>query len=205
MSNETRNHVSPMSQVSTQYLTRIAVLTALASILFLFEIPVVAFYKLDLSNLPVLLGAFSMGPAAGTVILLLKSLIGMTHSSSMYVGELADFLMGAALILPAALIYRKNKTRRNALIGMLVGTLLMIIVGVLVNWQIMIPFYMQAFGMSIDKVVGMATKTLPFVQTEWQLLLFVTAPFNLLKGAVLSLLTYLLYKRLSPLLHVRVR
>ena len=129
----------------------------------------------------------------------------MTHSSSMYVGELADFLMGAALVLPAALIYRKNKTRRNALIGMLVGTLLMIIVGVLVNWQIMIPFYMQAFGMSIDKVVGMATKTLPFVQTEWQLLLFVTAPFNLLKGAVLSLLTYLLYKRLSPLLHVRVR
>ena len=72
--------------LSVQYLTRIAVLTALASILFLIEIPVVAFYKLDLSNLPVLLGAFSMGPVPGLIILLLKSLIGMLHSSSMYVG-----------------------------------------------------------------------------------------------------------------------
>ena len=119
--------------LSVQYLTRIAVLTALASILFLIEIPVVAFYKLDLSNLPVLLGAFSMGPLAGIIILALKSLIGMLHSTSMYVGELADFIMGAAFVLPAALMYRQNKTRKTALAGMLVGTLTMIVVAVLVN------------------------------------------------------------------------
>ena len=100
--------------LSTQYLTRIAVLTALASILFMIEIPIVAFYKLDLSNLPVLLGAFSMGPWAGLAILLLKSVIGMLHSTSMYVGELADFIMGAAMVLPAALIYKANKTRKGA-------------------------------------------------------------------------------------------
>ena len=152
--------------LSVQYLTRIAVLTALASILFLIEIPVVAFYKLDLSNLPVLLGAFSMGPVPGLIILLLKSLIGMLHSSSMYVGEMSDFIMGAAFVLPAALIYRRHKTRNTALIGM-------------------------------------ATKAVPFVDTEWKLLLCVTAPFNLLKGVVLSSLTLVLYKHLSPLLHVR--
>ncbi|MBQ2701038.1 MAG: ECF transporter S component [Clostridia bacterium] len=189
--------------LSAQYLTRIAVLTALASILFMIEIPVVAFYKLDLSNLPVLLGAFSMGPLPGAIILLLKSFIGMLHSSSMYVGELADFIMGAAYVLPAALLYRRKKNRKNALIGMLIGTVAMIVVSVLVNWKIMIPFYMNAFGMPMEAVIGMATKVLPFVDTEWELLLFVTAPFNLLKGIVLSLLTYVLYKRLSPLLHVK--
>ena len=189
--------------LSVQYLTRIAVLTALASILFLIEIPVVAFYKLDLSNLPVLLGAFSMGPVPGLIILLLKSLIGMLHSSSMYVGELADFIMGAAFVLPAALIYRRHKTRNTALIGMAVGTVVMIVVAVLVNWKIMIPFYMTAYGLPMEAVVGMATKAVPFVDTEWKLLLCVTAPFNLLKGVVLSSLTFVLYKHLSPLLHVR--
>ena len=188
--------------LSVQYLTRIAVLTALASILFLIEIPVVAFYKLDLSNLPVLLGAFSMGPVPGLIILLLKSLIGMLHSSSMYVGEMADFIMGAAFVLPAALIYRRHKTRNTALIGMAVGTVVMIVVAVLVNWKIMIPFYMTAYGMPMEAVVGMATKAVPFVDTEWKLLLCVTAPFNLLKGVVLSSLTLVLYKHLSPLLHV---
>ena len=189
--------------LSVQYLTRIAVLTALASILFLIEIPVVAFYKLDLSNLPVLLGAFSMGPVPGLIILLLKSLIGMLHSSSMYVGEMADFIMGAAFVLPAALIYRRHKTRNTALIGMAVGTVVMIVVAVLVNWKIMIPFYMTVYGMPMEAVVGMATKAVPFVDTEWKLLLCVTAPFNLLKGVVLSALTFVLYKHLSPLLHVR--
>ena len=191
--------------LSVQYLTRIAVLTALASILFLIEIPVVAFYKLDLSNLPVLLGALSMGPLAGILILALTSLIGMLHSPSMYVGELADFIMGAAFVLPAALMYRQNKTRKTALAGMLVGTVTMIVVAVLVNWKMMIPFYMNAYGMPMEAVVGMATKVLPFVDTEWKLLLCITAPFNLLKGVVLSALTYVLYKHLSPLLHVKAR
>lgn len=191
--------------MSVQKLTRIAILTALASILFLIEIPIVAFYKLDLSNLPVLLGAFAMGPVAGLIILGLKSFIGMMHSTSMYVGELADFIMGAAMVLPAAWIYSRKKCRKTALIGMSVGTLAMIVVAVLCNWLIMIPFYMNAYGMPMEAVIGMATAVLPFVDTQIELLLFVTAPFNLLKGVVLSALTYVLYKHLSPLLHGRTR
>ncbi|MDD6050696.1 MAG: ECF transporter S component [Clostridiales bacterium] len=189
--------------LSVQYMTRIAILGALSAILFMIEIPVIAFYKLDVSTLPALLGAFSMGPWAGLAILLIKDLFGLLHSSTMYVGELADFIMGAAFILPAALIYRHHKSRKSALVGMLVGTLAMIVVSVIVNWKIMIPFFMSAFHMPMDAIIGMAQKTLPFVNTEWKVLLFVTAPFNLLKGAVLSALTFLLYKRLSPLLHVR--
>lgn len=189
--------------LSVQYMTRIAILGALSAILFMIEIPVIAFYKLDVSTLPALLGAFSMGPWAGLAILLIKDLFGLLHSGTMYVGELADFIMGAAFILPAAMIYRRQKSRKNALIGMLVGTLAMIVVSVIVNWKIMIPFFMSAFHMPMEAIIGMAQKTLPFVNTEWKVLLFVTAPFNLLKGVVLSALTFLLYKRLSPLLHVR--
>lgn len=191
------------SNLSVQYMTRIAILGALSAVLFPLEIPIVAFYKLDFSTLPALLGAFSMGPLPGLAILLIKDLSRLAYSSSMYVGELADFIMSAAFILPASLIYRKHKTRKTALVGMAVGTLGMIVVSVLVNWKMMIPFYMTAFHMDMEAIIGMAQKALPFVDTEWKVLLYVTAPFNLLKGFVLSLLTFVLYKRLSPMLHVR--
>ena len=191
------------STLSVQYMTRIAILGALSAILFMIEIPVVAFYKLDVSTLPALLGAFSMGPWAGLAILAIKDVFGLLHSGTMYVGELADFIMGAAFILPAALIYRHKKSRKTALLGVITGTVAMTIVGVLVNWLIMIPFYMTAFGMPMESIIGMAQSAMPFVDTEWELLMYVTAPFNLLKGVVLSALTFLLYKRLSPLLHVR--
>lgn len=188
---------------STPYLTRMAILVAVASILFMIEIPVVAFYKLDLSNLPVLLGAFSMGTVPGVIILALKSLIGLTHSSSAGVGELADFLMGAALVVPASLIYHRSKTRKTALIGMAVGTVCMVIAGVLANKFIMLPFYMGAYHMDMEGILRFAN--VAHVDSEWKLLLLITGPFNLLKGVVLSVVTGLIYKPLSPLLHARIK
>ena len=191
------------ARFSVGVMTRIAILTAIASILFLIEIPVVAFYKLDLSNIPVLLGTFSMGAVPGLIILFLKSAIGLLHSSSAGVGELADFIMGAALILPAALIYHRNKTRKSAIIGMLIGTLCTAIAGVLVNKFIMLPFYMGAFHMDMDGIIKAAG--VAGVDSEWKLLLLVTGPFNLLKGVVLSIVTALIYKPLSPILHGKMR
>ncbi len=184
---------------STFNLTRMALLAAMASVLFLLEIPVVAFYKLDLSNLPVLLGAFSMGTLPGMIILGVKALIGVMHSSSSGIGELADFLMGAAMVIPAGLIYHRSKTRKNAILGMAVGTVCMIAVSVLANKYIMLPFYMGAFHMDMQGILDFAG--VAGVDSEWKLLLLITAPFNLLKGAVLSLATGLIYKPLSPLLH----
>ena len=196
-----------MSNTKTRFsvgvMTRIAILTAIASILFLIEIPVVAFYRLDLSNIPVLLGTFSMGAVPGLIILFLKSAIGLLHSNSAGVGELADFIMGAALILPAAFVYHRNKTRKNAIIGMIIGTLCTAIVGVLVNKFIMIPFYMGAFHMDMQGILDFAKVT--GVDTEWKLLLLITAPFNLLKGTVLCVITGLIYKPLSPILHEKIR
>lgn len=186
---------------STANLTRMAILTAIASILFLIEIPVVAFYKLDLSNIPVLLGAFSMGTLPGVIILALKSLIGLLHSSSAGVGELADFIMGAALIIPASLIYQHRKTKRTAMIGLAAGTVCMIVTSILVNKWIMLPFYMGAFHMDMDSIIKYAN--VAAVDSEWKLLLLVTGPFNLLKGIVLSTVTGIIYKPLSPLLKGR--
>ena len=189
------------SLFTVQNMTRIAMLTAAASVLFLLDLPVIAFYKIDLSNVPVLLGAFSMGTVPGILILGLKALIGLLHSTSAGVGELADLLMGAALVIPASLIYHRNKTRKNALLGMGIGTLCMVVVSVLVNKWIMLPFYMGAFHMDMDGILAYAK--VGGVDSETKLLLLVTAPFNLLKGAVLSVVTGLIYKPLSPLLHGR--
>ena len=191
------------SRFSVATMTRIAILAAAASILFLIEIPIVAFYKLDLSNIPVLLGAFSMGPVPGVIILALKSAIGLLHSSSAGVGELADFVMGVALIIPASVIYHRKKSRKNAIIGMAIGTVCMVIVGVLMNKWVMLPFYMGAFHMDMDGIIKAAG--VAGVDSEWKLLLLVTGPFNLLKGVVLSIVTALIYKPLSPILHGKMR
>jgi len=191
------------SRFSVGVMTRVAILAAAASILFLIEIPIVAFYKLDLSNIPVLLGAFSMGPVPGLVILAIKSAVGLLHSSSAGVGELADFVMGAALIVPAAVIYHRKKNRKNAIIGMAVGTVCMVVAGVLMNKWVMLPFYMGAFHMDMDGIIKAAG--VAGIDSEWKLLLLITGPFNLLKGVVLSIVTALIYKPLSPILHAKIK
>jgi riboflavin transporter FmnP len=153
--------------------------------------------------LPVLLGTFAMGPLEGTMILLLKCLIGWAHSTTMGIGKLAEFLMGVMMILPAGLIYRASNTRKTALIGMAVGTVCMVFGSILVNKWILLPFYMNAFHMDMRKILGMITVS--GIDSETKLLLLITGPFNLIKGAVLSVMTGLIYKPLSPLLHQRIR
>lgn len=191
---------------STFNLTRMAVLSALASVLYLtLEIPVIPpMYKLDFSNVPVLLGTFAMGPVPGLIILLLKNVIHVLIKglgSTMGIGNLADVVTTAAFLVPAALIYRREKTRGNALKGMAAGALCQTVSAVLVNWLVMIPFYRNAFNMPMEAIVGLATKVLPFVDTEAEFYFLACAPFNLLKAALISLITFLIYKPLSPLLH----
>ena len=191
--------------LTTRELATIAILAAIASVLFMIEVPVVLFYKLDFSHLPGLLGAFAMGPIPGMLILLIKSLLGLLHSTSQGVGELADFLMGAAMLLPAALIYRHNKSSNSAIIGMAVGTVTATLVAVLANMYIMIPFYGVAFGMPIEAIVSMGASVVPAVDTAWKFVFLITAPFNLLKWIIISVLAGLMYKPLSPILHGRKR
>ena len=182
------------TQVSSQrfsvgMLTRIAVLAAAGVGLSLLDFPIFAgapFYKLDASGLAVMLAGFSMGFPAGFLTLLIKDLIGLlVHPGGGWVGQLADFIALFAFMTPAVLVYFRKKNRTTALIGMAVGTLLMTVAAVLANLYILFP----AFG-----IKNGGSYILPF-----------TVPFNLIKGAALTVITGLIYKPLSPLLHAKIR
>ena len=194
------------TKLPVQYMTRIAILAALSAVLFLvLEIPIFGnIYKLDFSNLPVLLAAFSMGPVPALITLAIKDVIHLIikgMGTSVGIGDLADFIMTAAFVLPAALIYGRNKSRRSALIGMVCGTIAMAAVALLVNGLMLFPFYMSAYHMDLAAIAGaLGASADAGLMT---LLLTTTLPFNLLKGVVLCLLTYLIYKPLSPVLHVK--
>ena len=187
---------------NTKKIARIGVLAAVAGILFLIPgIPMFQdIYKLDFSTLPALLGAFSMGPLAGVMIVLIKDIIGCITSNSMYVGELADFLVSSALVVTASLWYQRNRTFKGALIGMSMGIVLMTIVGALANYYILIPFYVHVKGFPVEALIGMMAALVPAIDNLWEVILFITIPFNIVKGLVLCGITAVLYKRLSPLL-----
>ena len=182
-------------------LTRCGLLSAMAVILFYIEIPVVAFYKLDLSTLPAILAGFAMGPWQGFAVIIIKNLVHMLGTSTAGVGELADILMSCAFVIPASLIYRRQKSRKGALKSMLLGSAAMVIVSVLVNYFILIPAYQVLMNLPLEAIIGMGQAVFGFIDNTVKLVIFITAPFNILKAAVLSVVTYLLYKRVSPLLH----
>lgn len=190
---------SPGKRLS--FISRVAVLGAVSAILYYFEVPVIPpIYKLDLSAVPALIAGFAMGPGAALGVMGVKDLIGLLHSSSMGVGELADFLMSGSMAVVASLIYRQRHTIRGALLGLGAGTLAITVVGALANYFIMIPFYVQVMNMPLDVILSLIAKTVPSVDSLMDMILMAVAPFNLLKGVVLSVVTLLLYKRISPML-----
>lgn len=191
---------------TTKNLVLMAVFSALATALHIFDFPIpfIApdFLKIDLSEIPVLIGSFIMGPAAGIVMeavkILLKLLIKGT--STAYVGDLANFCIGCCLVIPASIIYKHKKTKKNALLGMTVGTLVMTIAGVLLNYYIMIPFYVKAFGMPLDVIIGAGAAINPHISSKLTFVLISVAPFNMVKGVIDGLITALIYKRISILI-----
>lgn len=191
------------SILTTRELTSIALLAAVAAVLFIIPgvpiFPMIPFYKLDFSNLPVLLGTFAFGPVRGTLILLIKSTLGLLSTTSGGVGELADFIMGFAMIIPAGLIYKQRKSRYSALIGMLVGTVCAVIASMLSNYYILLPF----FGLTEEMAISMGSKLFPFIDSTWSFVIFVTGAFNLIKFVVISIAGFFIYKPLSPILHGR--
>ena len=138
---------------------------------------------------------------SGVAVVVIKNLVHMLGTSTACVGELADIIMSSCFIIPASLIYRRRKDRKSAVLSMAVGTVLMTIAGVLVNYFILIPAYQTLMNLPLEVIVGMGTKVWSYIDNTVKLVIFITAPFNILKGAVLSVVTYLLYKRVSPLLH----
>lgn len=194
--------VTTTKKLSVSKMTKIAMLSVLAFVIMQLElmIPIFpSFLKIDMSDLPALIGAFAMGPFAGVAIEAVKNILHLLQTSTGGVGELANFAIGSAIVIPSALIYAKNKSKKSAVTGLLVGTVFMAIVGALANYFVLIPFY-TAF-MPIDTIVELGTVVNPAINSVATLVLFGIVPFNLFKGLVLSALTLVLYKRISPVLH----
>lgn len=205
MSTNSQVSAIPVRQISrTHKLTVTAMLSAAAFVLQMLEFPlpflIPPFVKMDLSELPALLAAFSLGPSSGVAVCLIKNVIkAFVKTSSGGVGELCNFLLGAAFMVPAGLIYKHMKTRKGALLGALAGTVIMGLLSVPVNYFITYPIY-TAF-MPIDQIIGMYQHLIPSVNGLLACLVIFNLPFTLLKGLLDMGLAFLIYKPLSPFLH----
>ncbi len=180
-------------------------LGAVGAVLMLFEFPLPfiapSFYGLDLSEIPVLIGSFSMGPLAGAVIEAVKILVKLVlkPTSTGFVGEFSNVCIGCALVLPAGLIYKFKKTKKGAVIGMIVGTLCMTTVGAVLNAVVMLPFYSNF--MPLESIIEAGAAINPAISNVWTFVILAVAPFNLIKGALVSVVTALVYKRISVIIH----
>lgn len=188
----------------------IAMFSALGGVLMLLEIPLFfapGFYKMDLSELPVLMSAFYLGPVAGVMTELLKVIIKLLlkGTTTAFVGDFANFVVGCAFILPASIIYHHHKTRKTAIIGMVVGTLCLTVFGSAFNAFYLIPKFSVLFGLPLEQIVAMGTAVNSSITSVGTLVLFAVVPFNILKGVIDSLLTYLMYKRVEHLLFRETR
>lgn len=197
--------VSATTGTKIRTMAQIGMLSAIAAVLMLFEIPLPfapTFYEIDFSEVPVLIGCFAMGPTAGVAIEFIKILLNFALNGTVTagVGEFANFLIGCAFLLPAGMVYKYRRTRKGALSGMVLGTVFMTVAGCLLNAYLLLPAYAKAFGMPIDNLVQMGTSVNAGITSLSTFVLFAVAPFNLLKGAMVSVVVWLLYKKISPVL-----
>ena len=191
----------------THKLAVAGMLSAVAFVLMYIEFPIPAlipaFIKLDVSDLPELLAAFALGPVWGVVVTLLKNvLFAILHgTSSQYVGELCNFLLGSVFSFTAGLIYHKRKSRKSALLGAVAGAALMALVSVPINYFIVYPAYVVVYGMPMEAIVGMYQAINPAAGDLMTCLVLFNVPFTFCKGMLDVVLCFLIYKPLSPLLH----
>ncbi len=192
---------------NTKTMVKISVLGVISFILMFFEIPLPwlapTFMKIDISDLPALIGSFAIGPMAGVIIQLLKNVLNVLIEGSTTggVGELANFVVGSAFAYTAGFVYFKKKTFNRAVLGLVLGTIMMTIVITLANYFIMFPFYAKLFGMEIQTLVDMGAVINKNIVDLKSMMLIAVVPFNLLKGIILTAITLLIYKRVSPILH----
>ena len=191
--------------LSTRKVAMIGMFSAISAILMLFEFPMPfapGFYKLDFSELPVLIGTFAFGPVAGVMIEFCKIVLKLLFksTSTAFVGELANFTVGCSFIVPASIIYLFRKNKKNAIIGLGLGTLVCVVVGCLLNAFLLLPAYSKAFHMDIEALIAMGTAANKAIDSMLTFVLFATAPLNFLKCGAVSVITMLIYKPISRIL-----
>lgn len=191
----------------TRKLAMIGMFSAIATILHVLDFPIFfapGFYKMDFSELPILVGSFAFGPVAGVMMEFVKILLKLCvkGTSTAFIGDLANFVVGCSLILPASAVYSFKKTKKNAVVACIVGTLVMTVFGTAFNAIYLLPAFSVFFGMPMDTILAMGTEVNPLAR-EGSIVSFVVAcvaPMNLIKGTLVSVITLLIYKPLSPII-----
>ena len=194
------------STSKVRVLTGTAMLGAVAAVLMYLEFPIPimpSFVKLDVSELPALIASFAYGPVSGILVCLIKNLIKLPSTSTAAVGELFNFVMGALFVGVAGLIYKRNKTRKGAIVGALLGALVMAVVSVPYNYFIVYPAYVVMYHLPLDAIIGMYQAINPNVNGLLNCLLVFNLPFTFFKGMLDAVICFAIYKPLSPILHGR--
>lgn len=188
----------------TRKITAAAIFTALAVVLMYLEIPLPLmppFLKFDFSEVPVLVGSFALGPVYGIVIELLKNLIHLPVTGTMGIGEVSNFITGSIYVFTAGMVYQRLRSRKGAVIGMLVATLLLALVAAPFNYFVTLPLYGSVLNFSTEAIVGMSAKMNPAITSKESLIVLAFVPFNLFKGLVVALITFFIYKPISKLIN----
>ncbi len=189
-------------------LVLMAMLSAVAAILMYVEFPLTfvapSFYELDLSEVPVMIGSFMLGPCAGVIMEALKVLLKLVlkGTSTAFVGDFANFILGCAFVIPASVVYHTKKTKKRAIIGLVTGGIVLIVSGVFLNALYLLPKYSQLYGMPIEAFISMGAKINPAISNVFTFVILAVAPFNLIKSVIVGVITMFLYKYLSKLIKV---
>lgn len=194
-----KEHTSMM--VKTRFIAVTAILSAMSTaLMFLnFSIPIMpSFIKLDFSELPALIASFSMGPLYGVAVCLVKNLVNLIRTTTGGIGELSNFILGAVFVYTAGIIYNHKKTRSGALVGSITGAFLMAGISIVSNYFIIYPIYEKM--MPLEAILGMYRAILPNVKTLLQALLIFNTPFTFVKGMLSVIITFLIYKKISPII-----
>ncbi|MEE1026407.1 MAG: ECF transporter S component [Acutalibacteraceae bacterium] len=182
----------------------VAIMGAIGFILMVLEFPmpflIPPFIKFDFSELPAIITAFALGPIQGIIVCLIKNLLHLFVTTSAGVGELSNFILGAIFVGTAGIIYRYKKTRSGALIGSIVGALLMAVISVVSNYFVVYPAYVTLYGMPMEAIIGMYKALLPASDTLLKSLLIFNLPFTFAKGMIDAVICFAVYKKLSPIL-----
>ncbi len=208
MSEQVLKRGNVMERSRTRTIAQVAMLGAVAGVLMNFEFPIPflapAFYQLDFSEIPVLVGSFAMGPVAGILVELVKILVHLVTKGTITagVGDIANFLMGCAFVVPAGLIYRMHfiKSRKHAVMGMAAGTLLTTVLACVLNAYVLLPAYGKAFGMPMETFIEMGSAVHSSVNGLLGFVIMIIVPFNLVKYTLTSAIVFFIYKKIRVIL-----
>ncbi|MCD7828664.1 MAG: ECF transporter S component [Clostridiales bacterium] len=194
-------------RLNVRALTVTAIMSAVGVVLMALEFPIPSlipsFIKLDFSELPALITSFAYGPLWGIAVCFLKNAIHMFFGSTYGIGEISNFILGAVFVGIAGLIYKRNKTKKGALISCLIGAAAMSVFSVASNYFVVYPLYIKVLGFTEEAIVGMYSAILPAADTLLKDLIIFNVPFTFIKGIIDSVFCFLIYKRLSPVLKTK--